>query len=493
MERKSFLFFVIAAFCVLASSQCKKSPITPDTETLVRPIIWLNSTEVSFTAFESGPNPAGQMIKIKNSGQNSLKYEILEDADWVSVEPPSGTSSGQMNEHTIVIDKSGLTAQDADHTATVTIVCPEAYNNPQKVTVRLTVTKEPPPEISASPQALTFAAQSGGANPPLQNIAIRNSGQNTLEYAISDDAAWLEISPANGTSGGESKTHVVSVACGGLTEGNYSATITVSDPKAANNPQTVPVSLKVSKDLPPVIWVDKPGMSFTAVEGGSSPAPQMIDIKNSGGGTLNYAITWDSAWMTVVPQSGSSGGQTNSHSVSVNSGGLGVGTYNGTITITGQGAANSPQQVSVTLQVTGIPTNNEIRVGCNPNQGSTGTTVNCPISIVGNLNEIAAFGLQLVFDTNMFEYVGTSKGSLTGDWSYIDGNSISGTVTIGGLSGSGNPIPTGSSGTLVVVVLKVTGGSYPNGQQSTVIIQAYTDDVAGMKPEPAAATFTYKK
>jgi hypothetical protein len=132
-------------------------------------------------------------------------------------------------------------------------------------------------------------------------------------------------------------------------------------------------------------------------------------------------------------------------------------------------------------------------VSCSPSEGPTGTTVNVPISIIGNLNEIASFGLQLTFDTNMFQYVGTSTGSLTGNWTYVDGNNVSGTVTIGGLAGSGSTISGGSSGSIAVVTLKVTGGSYSNGQQSQITIQSYADDIAGMKPEPASTTFTYRK
>ena len=493
LARRSPLVFAFVLFLLAPVPACKKSPITPDAENLTRPIIWLNPSELAVTAAEFGPNPSGQTLKVKNSGQNTLKYEISDDADWVTVEPASGTSSGQTNEHTIVIDKSGLAAQDADYTAAITVACSEAYNNPQKVTVGLKLTKEPPPEISVSPKNLTFVAKSGGASPSPQNIVIRNSGQSTLNYTISDDAAWLEVSPASGTSGGENRTHAVSVASGGLAEGNYNATITITDPNATNNPQRVAVSLQVSKELPPAIWVDKPSLSFAAQVGGSNPSPQSIDIKNSGGGTLSYAITWNAAWMTVTPQSGSSTGQENRHTVSVNSGGLGQGTYNGTITITSGAAVNSPQQVGVTLQVAAIPTNNEISVSCSPNQGLTGATVNCPISILGNLRSISSFGLQFTFDTNMFDYVGTNKGTLAGDWAYIDGNNVSGTVTIGGFAGSGSPIPVGSSGTIAVIVLRVTGGTYPNGQQSTITIRAYSDDLAGMTPEPATTTFTFRR
>jgi len=54
-------------------------------------------------------------------------------------------------------------------------------------------------------------------------------------------------------------------------------------------------------------------------------------------------------------------------------------------------------------------------------------------------------------------------------------------------------IPAGSSGTIIMVTLRVTGGTYNNGQQSQIIIQSYVDDIAGMRPEPASTTFTYRK
>jgi len=375
--------FLSAAFL----SGCKKNPITPDAEELSRPIIWLNAFELSFAAYETGPNPSSQTLTIKNSGQGTLEYSISDDADWLTIEPAGGTSSGQTNEHAIAVNKEGLAAEETDYTATITVTSSQAYNNPQRVSVSLEISKEPPPEIAVTPQALTFVSQIGGGNPAAQTITIRNSGQSTLTYTITDDAAWLEVTPAGGTSTGESKVHTVSANAGGFGEGTYIALIAITSPNATN----------------------------------------------------------------------------------------------------------SPQQVGVTLWVTTIPTNNEISVACIPGEGYAGTTVSVPISILGNLSEIATFGLQLTFDTNMFDYVGIAKGNLTGSWAFVDGNNISGTVTIGGLAGSGSPIPAGSAGSLAVVTLRVTGGSYGNGQQSQVTIQGYADDIAGMKPEPATTTFALRK
>lgn len=484
--------WAVAAALTASLAGCKKTPYTPDPEDLKRPVIWLSISEVSFTASEFGPNPGGQTFRVKNSGQKTLNYQISDDASWLTVEPASGVSTSETNEHTIIIEKAGLSAQDADYRATITVACSEAYNNPQKVSVRLKLSKEPPPAIAVSPASLSFAAQAGGANPPPQTITIRNSGQSTLNYTISDDAAWLDVSPAQGTSTGENKTHSVSVTSGGLAEGTYSATITVSDPNATNNPQSIAVSLTVSKQPPPSIWVDKSSLSFN-VQVGGSPSPQSIDIRNGGGGTLSYTITSSESWISVSPSNGTSTGGANRHTVSVDSGGKGAGTYTGTLTITAPGAANSPQLVSVTLQITSVPTNNEIGVTCNPGSAKAGDTVNCSVYIYGNTKSIAAFGLLLKYDTAMFDYLGVNKGSLTGSWASVDGSNASGTVTCGGFAGVGSTIPTGSSGTLIVIVLRVTGGSYPNGQKSTITIDSYTDDVAGMKPEPATTTFTLQK
>jgi Viral BACON domain/Cohesin domain len=384
---------LLLSFFLLSAISCKKSPTFPNAEELTRPVIWLNTFELSFTAYESGGNPEGQILEVKNSGKNTLEYTISDDADWLSVEPGSGTSSGQIVTHTILINKAGLAAQDAEYVANVTIASSEAYNNPQRLSVNLKVSPKPPSEIWVSTEDMSFAAKTG-KNPSPQTLRIKNSGEGTLAYQITADAAWLTVSPDSGTSSGEEKSHTVSINSGSLAEGSYDGAITISSADASNSPQTVTVSLEVS----------------------SNPTPP--------------------------PPS----------------------------------------------------TNNRISVGCNPSSGRTGTTVSVPISIDGNLQAISTFGLELTFDANLFDYVRTSKGSLTGNWATVDGNlSGAGRVTLGGFAGSANAIPVGSVGTIVVVTLKVTGTGFSDGQQSQLKIQSYSDDIAGMKPQPASTTFTFRK
>ncbi len=96
--------------------------------------------------------------------------------------------------------------------------------------------------------------------------------------------------------------------------------------------------------------------SFSAVQNGSSPAAQSLTITNTGPGTLAWTASSNSAWLTLNNASSASGSNLGSVGVRVNPAGLSVGTHSGLITIVGTGAANSPQMVTVSFDVTAAPT-----------------------------------------------------------------------------------------------------------------------------------------
>jgi len=459
---------------------------------LTRPVIWLSSSELTFAAFASGTNPSSQILKVKNSGQKNLIYTIADDADWLKIEPANGSSSGQVVGHVISIDKGNLSARDEPYSATITVVCSEAYNNPQKVSVSLQLSSEPPPEIWVSPAELSFTAKLG-TNPASQTIRLKNIGKGILSYTLTSTEAWLSVSPASGTSSGEEKTHTVAVDTGGMVEGNYQGNITIADPKATNSPQTVRVALKIGKDVPPEIAISPDQLMFQAYVG-RNPSSQNLSIRNNGGGTISYTITKNASWLSVSPTSGVSTGQANSHRVSINVGGLSAGVRQAVITVTDPNASNSPQLAGVTLEIDSLPTDNKISLSCSPSSGQINTVVTVPISITGNLAVIDVFGLDFAFDQNMFQYQGIAKGGLTGTWAAVDGNSIgSGTIRIGGFAGSGSTIPVGSVGSIAVVTLKVIGVNYNDGYRSQLNVKSYTDDISGMTPQPAVTYFTFRK
>ena len=97
-------------------------------------------------------------------------------------------------------------------------------------------------------------------------------------------------------------------------------------------------------------------LSFSAVQNGSSPTAQSLTVTNTGPGTLTWTASSNSAWLTLNNTPSASGTNLGSVSVRVNPAGLSVGTHSGLITIVGTGAANSPQTVSVSFDVTAAPT-----------------------------------------------------------------------------------------------------------------------------------------
>ena len=74
---------------------------------------------MTFAASETGPNPSAQSLRVKNTGQGTLNYFISDNADWISVSETNGTSTGQIKEHAVSVDKSSLTPQEEAYTAVI--------------------------------------------------------------------------------------------------------------------------------------------------------------------------------------------------------------------------------------------------------------------------------------------------------------------------------------------------------------------------------------
>ena len=103
------------------------------------------------------------------------------------------------------------------------------------------------PHILLQPLSLAFSAAQGGSLPNSQTFALSNTGGGTLNWAVSDNASWLDVSPVAGNS--NSQTVTVSVNTTNLTNATYNATITVSSSNADNSPQTISVQYEVYQPM----------------------------------------------------------------------------------------------------------------------------------------------------------------------------------------------------------------------------------------------------
>ncbi len=104
----------------------------------------------------------------------------------------------------------------------------------------------------------------------------------------------------------------------------------------------------------PTISFTPSSFTFTAIQGGSNPASQTLEIWNSGvsGTTLNWSVSDNATWLTLSPTSGNSTGEHDSVTLSVSISGMTAGSYSATITISDPNASNSPRTVPVTLTIT---------------------------------------------------------------------------------------------------------------------------------------------
>jgi hypothetical protein len=98
----------------------------------------------------------------------------------------------------------------------------------------------------------------------------------------------------------------------------------------------------------PYITLSPSPVTFRASEGGVNPADRSLNITNTGFGTLDWSASDDASWLNLSPLSGSGDG---SATLSVDTTGLTIGTYIATITVTSTNALNSPQTVTVTLEI----------------------------------------------------------------------------------------------------------------------------------------------
>jgi parallel beta-helix repeat protein len=115
-----------------------------------------------------------------------------------------------------------------------------------------------------------------------------------------------------------------------------------------NDPQTVSVDLEV---IGPIIGLSQTSFNFKAEENGTDPDDQIFTITNTGGTILNWQITETCDWLIATPNSGTSIGESDDVTLSVDITGLTNGLYTCGLTITDPCAMNSPQTVNVYLGI----------------------------------------------------------------------------------------------------------------------------------------------
>ncbi|HEX5229262.1 MAG TPA: hypothetical protein VFW44_16215 [Bryobacteraceae bacterium] len=213
-----------------------------------------------------------------------------------------------------------------------------------------------PGGLSVLPGKLVLAnSESSTAS---QNLILNNQGFTDAPFKTSFSTAtggnWLTLSAASGTvAAAQTFAIAVNANKAGLKNGVYRGQITI-------------VSGTLSVDVPVLLVVggagsnlllSETGLDFQATLGGSAPAPQSLTIINTGTGSLTglaaktsvtgSGVNWLKASVDVDPHNS----QLATSSITIGPLPSVSGIYYGKINYTLNGAANSPQVVTVVLEI----------------------------------------------------------------------------------------------------------------------------------------------
>ena len=327
-------------------------------------------------------NSASTTITLTNPGIQDLPFGVATSPNgtWLSATPPSGTipANGSTTVTVSYVIAQNLAA--SIYTGQVTVFIPNAANQTINIPVNLRVSNSP--LLNVPNATLAFTYQLGSATPAARTVVATTSGtaadattgQMALALTKSDNSAWLII-PSSGFTGTASPISVA-VNPAGLAVGSYNATISIIGGGAANNPQTIPVTLTVSND--PMIVATSGGcstgntactLSFPIQTGQAATTTQNVRVTTTTGAQASFSATATMATSAACGTTWLSTGATAAvvgteatFPITVTPGAIVAGTTcDGTITITGlnatSGAAlpNSPVTMAVKMYVSATP------------------------------------------------------------------------------------------------------------------------------------------
>lgn len=205
-------------------------------------------------------------------------------------------------------------------------------------------------QMLVSPTSLTFNVQLGSvASPADQTISISSdSGTLNVSTAISTNSggSWLVVRNTPNTTPAQLVVGVANFSS--LKPGPYTGSITIGS-QAANSPVIVNVTLNVAA-APPLQIISPTSFTINAVASTAANLTNESIVLASGSVPLHFTAQATTAtggpWLIVGPTQGDTPATL---TATVNSGGLSVGTYNGTVQITPTGG--TPLSVSITLIV----------------------------------------------------------------------------------------------------------------------------------------------
>jgi uncharacterized protein (TIGR03437 family) len=322
------------------------------------PSMSASPTSLTFSGFSHGSVAAPMAVSV-NSSSFGLPFQVTTNTasggNWLQTDVASGSSPATVN---VTANPAGLAP--GTYQGTVTLTSP--YANPSTIAIAVTfnVKTASSGKLVVDSTALAFTATEGAA-PATTHLSISNGGSDSIGFLVAtatdNGGNWLSVSPANGTVASNAPVALtVTATPGTLPAGVYSGTITAKSPDTTDV-IAIKVTMVISKAVP-IIVLSQAGLTFGKVQDGGNPLPQTIAILNSGQGTMNWTATATALdggnWLSLSQTSGTVARPFLDFSpvdVIIDGSNLKAGNYFGQIQVRAAGANNSPQSVSVVVNV----------------------------------------------------------------------------------------------------------------------------------------------
>jgi uncharacterized protein (TIGR03437 family) len=455
-------------------------------------------------AYQSGGTlPAQQTITLTGQATFTASASTTSGGNWLQISPAAGTSPTVIN---VSLNSAVVNSSMPGGTYNGTIVITPTSGvvlTPINIPVALTVTAAPP--VTPSPAAINLNYQIGGANNTTsQTLTISTTGAQALSYGLTASVdpnpagrVWILTNPTSGTipANGSAQISIGYDITANLPAGTYNGKVTLLTPGGTPTQQDIPVKLVVS--TAPVLNVPTATLAFTYQLNGAVPAGKTVTATSSavaGSSTTGQmALTITAAtqsggnWLNAPTQNPVTG---TPFTVSVNPVGLAPGNYSGTVTVTGTGAANGPQQIPVTLTVS-----NDAQVVGVVN-GCSSLTQSCTMVFANQIgqNPPATQNVKVTSSTGgALNYAVTSTtSSCNNSWLVLGGTTsgtTDGTFTVS-VNAAGIAAGTTCSGTISIAATNaVTGAAAPNSPVS-IPVSLYVSNNALLLVNPSALSFT---
>lgn len=209
--------------------------LTPNTGTL----------SLSQNSLDFGNDATTLTFDVVNKGNAPLKWQIAEDAAWLTCNPTSGTTQeGEKSSVVVTVNRNGL--ERGNYAQTIAV---SSDGGSSVIIVNMAVQGL---TISLSPEELDF-----GSTTTSMELNLTNTGSGNISYTLSPSNDWIKLSRTTGTFT-KTENITVSVNRSSLSEGNHSGHLTlavgeerISIPVRMNIPtrEKPTVSLQVVDDI----------------------------------------------------------------------------------------------------------------------------------------------------------------------------------------------------------------------------------------------------